>query len=182
MDPFDELVERVKALTGLNLRASCAIAQDFAEEYVPSAAEIIERARDLGYDFTARTEKPRPLDQSIGAEISMDPATVLAEVYEVCPRVLMANFPCIGRAPTELEAHPDLMAEIEQLPDEIRVLLAKVNVADEQLTVWLRDEANDVDRPIGPISLRPYRTGQQLHDAIMTLLGRLPRVLRADSN
>lgn len=181
MDPFDELVERVKSLVGLNGRAASQVAGEFDENAPPTAKQIVEKAIELGYEVTTQPGKD-PNPPGIGAEISMDPATVLAEVYENCPRVLAVNFPAIGRAPAQLEAHEDLMAEIEQLPEEIRVLLVKIDMADERMTVWLRDEANDVDRPLGPIDLRPYKTGEQLHGALMVLLQRLPLVLRSDFN
>lgn len=181
MDSFDELVGRVKALTGLNGRAASAVAAEFDERATPSAAQIVDKAEELGFEVTDKPSKD-PNPPSIAPEVSMDPATVLAEVYENCPRVLMSEFPAIGRAPAELQANPELMAEIDQLPEEIKALLVKIDLADERMTVWLRDEANDVDRPIGPIDLRPYKTGEQLHEALTTLLRRLPLVLRADSN
>lgn len=182
-EPFDQLVARVKNLTGLNSRAASVVAASFAEddEY-PTAAQIVAKTNELGYDVP---DKPRAGDEpeiAIAPEVSMDPATVLAEVYEHCPRVLMANFPAIGRAPSELQANEEIMDQLNELPDEVRALLVKVDLADERMTVWLRDEANDVDRPIGPIDLRRYKTGEQLHQAIHTLLRRLPLVLRADSN
>lgn len=181
-EPFDQLVARVKNLTGLGSRAASMIAASFNEddEY-PTAAQIVARAKEQGYDVP---DKPLAGDEGpeIAPEVSMDAAVVLAEVYENCPRVLMANFPSIGRAPSEIEANEEIMDQLNQLPDEIRALLVKVNLADEQLTVWLRDEANDVDRPIGPIDLRRYKSGEQLHQAINVLLRRLPLVLRADSN
>ena len=181
MDPFDELVGRVKALTGLNARAASTVASEFDDATPPTAKEIVAKSIELGYSIDAKPGKD-PSPPLWAAEVSMDPAVVLAEVYERCPRVLCQQFPSIGRAPAELDADEDLHEMIAELPDEIRVLLVKINLDDQNLTVWLRDEANDVDRPIGPIDLRAYKSGEQLHEAITTLLKRLPRVLRSEFN
>lgn len=63
---------------------------------------------------------------------------------------------------------------VEQLPDEVLVMLEDVDFDEGKATFWLRDEANDVDRPIGPIDLNRYESGQELAEAFGTLMRQLP--------
>lgn len=192
MDGFDELRDRVKALTGLNDRAAQAVAVSMLADakgntdFPPTDSHIVREAEALGYDFERPegvVDEPEPW----AAEITMDPAIVLSEVYENSPRVLCAQMPRIGKAPDELQQlDPDL---IEQLPDEVRALLLKIDVFEGKATFWMRDEANDLDRPIGPIDLRRYSSGTELMEGVMALLQRdangvlrLDRVISADFN
>lgn len=129
----------------------------------------------------------------VGPEISVDPAVVLSEVYGACPRMLSPRtddqgarvdekvyVPKIGRCPTKLQ---ELAGDaIDQLPDHVKALLVKLNIEDAAMTVWLWDEANEIDRPIGPIDLTRYTTGSELREALETLCSRIGRVLAADWN
>jgi hypothetical protein len=189
MDPFEELTNRVRDLTGLDARKAADVAADLYdgnEDGIFSASDIVRSAEKLGFEFEKRApERPATAtsdEPQIGANISMDPARVLSEVYEVCPRVLNANMPTLGRAPNELLAHAEFAEELEQLPEEIRALLVKIDLFEGKATFWLRDEANEIDRPIGPIDLTPYEDEHAMRDAFMTLLKRLSRVLAADFN
>lgn len=181
-----KLARRVRALTGLNDRAAAMVAvsllseEDLPEEFTASA--IVREAESMGYEF----ERPEGVEvrpdgpPAFAGEVSMDPAVVLAEVYENSPRVLSQNMPAIGKAPDELrELAPEL---VEQLPEDVLALLVKVDQFEGKATFWLRDEANDVDRPIGPIDLTRYTDGNELREAFETLMKRLPRVLAADMN
>jgi hypothetical protein len=185
MDAFEELLARVKEITGLDGRKASAVAgslYDRDADAVYSAAQIVREAKKLGYEFEERERvttdtEPEP---EIGPEISMDPARVLSEVYENCPRVLCAKMPTVGRAPNEAYEHfADL---IESLPEEVRALLVKLDLYEGKATFWLRDDANEIDRPIGPIDLRGYADAEAIEEAFMALLQRLPRVLAADFN
>lgn len=189
---YDKLRDRVKAITGLNDRAAQVVAlsmlADTKGETAFSAGQIVRSAEALGYEFE-RPEGVKVEDeqQPFAAEVTMDPALVLSEVYENSPRVLCSQVPRIGKAPEELQQlAPEL---IEQLPDEVRAMLLKIDVFEGKATFWLRDEANDVDRPIGPIDITRYADGEQIQEAILTLLRRdahgvlrLDRVLSADFN
>jgi hypothetical protein len=119
------------------------------------------------------------MDEPI-AEVTFDPAVVLEEVFLMCPRVLMSATPVLGRAPDQaLELFAD---ELANLPEDIIAALVKINIHEGEVTVWVRDEANDLDRPIGPISIKHMDSESALNDAILTLFKRLPRVLAADTN
>lgn len=194
MDPFDELLERVRNLTGLDGRAASAVAIDiiddeaFGPERPPSAAEILDRAESLGYTV----ERKGAVDTARHAmpEVEIDPAEVLKAVYRECPRMLpkleghdAVALPRVGRAPKESIFYDDeIRAQIDALPEEIRVLVGHVDLFNGQMTVTLYDEANDVDRHIGPIDLARYGSEGALTQAIRVLCGRLPRVLAADWN
>jgi len=193
MDGFDELRDRVEAITGLNKRACQVVATTLLAEGEPNAAfsagQIVKMAERLGYEFD-RPEGVKVEDeqeQAFASEVSMDPAVVLSEVYENQPRVLCAEMPRIGQAPDELrQLDPEL---VDQIPEELRLCLVKIDLFEGKATFWLRDEANDVDRPIGPIDLTRYGGPEQMFEAIQTLLRRdakgvlrLDRVLSADFN
>ena len=76
----------------------------------------------------------------------------------------------------------ELRAQLDALPEHIRVLIGHVSVFEGTVTFTLYDEANDVDRFIGPIDLTRFADGEQLREAIEVLIGRLGRVLAADFN
>lgn len=182
MSDFDELLERVKNLTGLSGRDAAQVA--FELDDAPKPQEIIDKARELGFDVEkkhgqAKQDAAEP--QTIAPEISMNPAEVLTEVYMVMPRVLCQKIPVLGRAPEqkEMEMFEEALAE---MPEDIRALLVKIDLMEGQATFWLRDEANDVDRPIGPIDIKRYDSENALMEAFDVLLKRLPRVLSADWN
>jgi hypothetical protein len=180
MDEFQELCERVVALTGLSQREAAQVAFAFDEGAVPSPAQIVDMAIELGYDVEAKhANKTDTMDEPI-AEVTFDPAVVLEEVFLMCPRVLMSATPVLGRAPDQaLELFAD---ELANLPEDIIAALVKINIHEGEVTVWVRDEANDLDRPIGPISIKHMDSESALNDAILTLFKRLPRVLAADTN
>lgn len=186
MDEFEELVSRVKAITGLSGREASVVAMELTEEepgVVFSAADIARKAKELGYDFEQPEGAQDERKSAPAAEVTMDPAIVLAEVYRSCPRVLTAELPRVGRAPKDSVFYDaEVQAAIDSLPEEIRVLIAGVDLLNGQVTIELYDEANDVDRKIGPIDLSRYSSARALQDAIHVLIGRLPRVLTADFN
>lgn len=180
---FAELVGRVTALCNLAPPDAAAVATELwkqGDEF--TAAEIVECATTLGYDVERKRTVKTDADAPLGSDISFDPATVLSEVYENSPRVLCSEMPKLGRAPAELLNHAELASDLEDLPEDIRAMLVKIDLFEGKATYWLRDEANNVDRPIGPIDLRRYDDTSALVDALMDLLRRLPRVLAADFN
>lgn len=183
---YDELRERVRNLTGLEGKDADLVTADIyavAGDDPVSPAVIAHAAELRGFGQPAAAPvatKDEQLSEQIGAGITMDPAKVLLGVYENSPRVACERVPVIGRAPTEAQ---QLIGDaLDELPDEIRLLLCKIDVFEDTATFWLWDEANEIDRPVGPIDLKPFQTGEALHDAFMALLQRLRRVLAADSN
>jgi hypothetical protein len=181
MSIFSELVERVQALTNLDAKDATEIAASLwkdGENF--TAAEIVDRAIELGYDVERKHVKTA--SAPLGPDITFDPATVLSEVYENSPRVLCTAMPKLGHAPAELMQYEEFAEDLAQLPEEIRAVLVKIDLFDAKATYWLRDEANAVDRPIGPIDLRRYDSPDALVQALMDLFKRLPLVLAADFN
>lgn len=176
MTDFDELMARVSALTGLEGRDAAKVAFELADDPMPQ--EIVDKAIELGFDVERKHGQTKT--SAMGAEMTMNPAEVLSEVYMACPRVLMQQTPKMGRAPAEAQEHfPELMAS---LPEEMKVLLVKVDMLEGAATFWIHDEANDVDRPIGPIDITRYDSQTALEEAFMTLLQRMDKVLAADCN
>lgn len=188
MNGYDELVGRIEAITGLNRRACAVVATSLSaganeiwdSEHEFSAAQIVREAERLGYEFDKpegvaddRPDTPEP-------EMSMDPAQVLAEVYMTMPRVRCEHMPTIGKAPEELRnLAPEL---VEQLPEDVRAMLVKIDVLEGKATFWVYDEANQIDRPIGPIDVSRFETGHELQQAFEVLVRRLQKVLAADFN
>lgn len=179
-----ELIERVMALTKLSVRDAMTVAgaleaeNEDVETIRPAA--IVAKSRELGFEVEIEGEQAAQGEASAGPEISMNPAEVLTEVYMVMPRVLCPNMPKIGKAPEEAREHFSEL--IDSLPEEVQALLVKIDLLEGKATFWLRDEANDVDRPIGPIDLTRYEDEDALNEAFTVLLKRLPRVLAADFN
>lgn len=190
MEHFDELRARIEALTGLNSRAAGAVAASLlagmheSDDSVLSAGDIVREAEQLGYEIKrpeGADPAPEPAEPKPAAEVSMNPAEVLSEVYMVMPRVLCTHMPKLGKAPNE--AHELGFSElIEQLPEDVQAMLVKIDLYEGQATFWLRDEANEIDRPIGPIDITRYEDGTALQDAFDVLMRRLPLVLAADFN
>lgn len=198
-DEFDVLLERVKRLTGLGAREAAAVAFDLADS-TPTAKDIIAKAKELGFDVEDPGEDARKADRSemsMGVGITMFAPEVLSEVYMMCPRVLSEKVPKLGKAPEQFSEL--IEAALGELPDDVRAMVAKIDIFDGAATFWLRDEANAVDRPIGPISLAPYvrfaddadqsdpftiaeANVNALYRAFEALIPRLGRVLAADSN
>jgi hypothetical protein len=194
MSNFDDLMERVKSLTGLEGRDAAHVAFAFDPDEEPRPQDIIEKAIELGFDVERKhDEQPADEPAPFGVGITMDPAQVLTEVFMVMPRCvpvreddqgnpLPVEIPHIGRAPEEIrnfEGHEQFM---EELPEDARLILAKIDVFEGKVTFWVRDGANEIDRPIGPVDLTQYTSERQMNEAFMDLLKRLPRVLAADSN
>lgn len=190
MNGFDELRDRVEAITKLNKRACQIIATSLLQEaflhdnegVVYSAGQIVKEAERLGYEF----ERPEGVtvedehEQVFAPEVSMDPGVVQAAVYEVTPRAFCTELPKLGKAPDELrELAPELA---DQLPDEVRAMLIKIDVFEGKATFWVYDEANEIDRAIGPIDLTHYESADALNEAFGTLMRRVGRVLSADFN
>lgn len=180
MMDLDDLIARIVELTGLNEKAARVIASTLGEGEHTSAS-IVAQAGELGYELPEDKQPAVPAGQQThDAHVTMDPAVVLDEVYMVMPRVLCANMPRIGKAPNEAYEHfADVIAE---LPEEVKALLVKLDLYEGKATFWLRDEANDVDRPIGPIDLRGLESVEAIEDAFLTLMKRLPKVISADFN
>lgn len=177
-DEFSELISRITSLTGLSQREAAQVAFSFSEDQTPTSAEIIDSARDLGFDVEKKHGKTKTT--ALGSGISMNPAEVLTEVYMVCPRVLSQHVPVMGKAPEQALEY--FAEEIAELPDDVQAMLVKIDVFEGKATFWLRDAANDVDRPLGPIDLTKYASESALTDAINDLCKRLPLVLAADFN
>jgi hypothetical protein len=186
MEELDQLATRVVELTGLNERAASMVAASLMSESVPdavfSAADIVREAEKLGYEFEKRGKASDKL-AAPDREVTMDPVEVLAEVYRTCPRVLTQEVPRVGRAPKDSVFYDaELQAMIDSLPEEIRLLIAGIDLVNGQVNVTLYDEANDVDRTIGPLSLDRYDSRHALEEALRVLMRRLPRVLSSDFN
>lgn len=193
MADFDEILERVKALTGLGGRDAAKVAFEFDPDDEPRPQDIIDKAIELGFDVERKHGDEPETPAPFGVGITMDPGEVLTEVFMVMPRcvpvrededgnVLPVEIPRIGRAPAEIqnfEGHEQFM---EELPEDVRLILAKIDVFEGKVTFWVRDGANEIDRPIGPVDLTVYTSERQMHEAFMDLLRRLPRVLAADLN
>lgn len=191
MPDFDELMERVKALTGLTGRDAAQVA--FALDDDPRPQEIIDAAIELGYDVERlHGQEPREPDP-LGSGICMDPATVLTEVFMVVPtcipvrhdaagEVMPIEIPVMGRAPQEAERHEEIAEMLDDLPEDIRAMLVKIDLMEGAATFWVRDEANEIDRPVGPIDITAYPSGEALQRAFMDLLKRMGRVLAAGWN
>lgn len=179
MSSFSEFANRVQALTDLEMPLAIEVAAELwkdGEDH--TAAEIVDRAIAMGYDVERKHVKTA--NAPLGPDISFDPATVLTEVYEACPRVMCSEMPKLGRAPAEAMEH--FAEELAELPEDIRAMLVKIDLFEGNATYWLRDEANAIDRPIGPIDLARYDSPDALSRALMDLFKRLPLVLASDFN
>jgi hypothetical protein len=180
---FGELLDKVMRVTGLSPVDAAKVAENiYGAERAYTDAGIQYAAASLGLTSEA-TDAPEATPATPEPQMTMDPAEVLREVYAVMPRVLTHAMPKVGRAPKDSVFYDeDLRAQIDALPEEIRVLIGAVDVVDGSVTFTLYDEANDLDRRIGPIDLTRFSTGEQINEAIGVLLKRLPRVLASDFN
>lgn len=205
---FGDLLDRVQRLTGAETDDAFKVAKALWDENgdaVPTPAQIAAKARELGVDVKAPDAGDRPTgmnepsvadamkdmtdEEKLHVQVvrnlekincSMDPAEVLTEVYMVEPRVLHVQTPKLGRAPDE--AYKYFAKELEDLPEEMIAALVKIDLVDGKATFWLRDEANNVDRPIGPIDLTRYEDDHALSQAFNEAFRRLPLVFAADMN
>lgn len=193
-----ELLDMIIEQTGLSAEdAMKVVAELWGAERAYTPAGIEYAVEKLGL-------APKPKAPATPApHMTMDPAEVLVQVNRVMPRMIplqrdiemdgavvkgahpdgMVHVPRIGRAPKESVFYDEsLRAQIEALPEEMRVLIGSVDVYAGSVTFTLYDEANDIDHKIGPIDLTHFTTAADFQSAIDTLLGRLPRVLAADFN
>lgn len=180
MTDFDELLERVKSLTGLEGRDAAKVA--FELEGEPRPQEIIDKAIELGFDVERKHGEKAVAAATPIEECTFDPVKVLSEVYMTTPRVMCREMPKMGRAPEELNRYEQFAGIMEELPDEVKAMLVKIDLLEGAATFWIRDEANDIDRPIGPIDLTGYDSEHALEQAFQTLLTRMNKVLAADFN
>lgn len=194
MSSFDEMMERIEALTGLTGRDAAKVAFEFEENAHPRPDEIVDKAIELGFDVERKHDVPEDEPATpFGVGICMDPTQVLTEMFMVMPRcvpvrtdlngdAMPVQVPKVGRVPDEAQGHESLHELIDELPDDISLILAKIDVFEGSCTFWVRDGANEIDRPIGPIDLTKYTSANQINEAFMDLLKRLPKVLAADAN
>jgi hypothetical protein len=188
-DDFQVLLERVKSLTGLHGRDAAKVAFEFEDPTAVSPQQIVDKAIELGYDVEKKHGQKAVAQATPIPEVTFNPAEVLSEVYMVMPRVLCQHTPKLGRAPAEAQEFEGMQDLIDELPEEIRVLLVKIDVLEGAATFWLRDEANDVDRPIGPIDLNQWINEEdvegshaRIEAAFRALLTRVNKVITADYN
>lgn len=180
MTDFDEMLERVKSLTGLEGRDAAKVAFELDDN--PRPQEIVDKAIELGFDVERKHGQESVAAATPIAEMTMNPAEVLSEVYMVMPRVLCSNMPKMGRAPDEVNRHEQLAGLLAELPEDIQAMLIKVDLIEGSATFWIRDEANDIDRPLGPVDLTRFTSERALEEAFQTLLKRMNKVLAADFN
>ena len=62
------------------------------------------------------------------------------------------------------------------------ILLTSSGTGAMEATVWIYDEANGIDRPIGPIDLTRYSGPQAFERGLQALMARARFVLTADWN
>lgn len=205
---FGELLDRVQRLTKLDTDEAFNVAKDLWDNggkdgIVPTPAQIVAAAEQAGFTVNATTDAPPTMNEPTVEDamagmtdaekqhlrlrtaleplgLSLDPAEVLSEVYMIEPRVLQANMPVLGKAPDE--AYQYFAKELSELPEDVVAALVKIDLYEGKATYWLRDEANNVDRPIGPIDLSRYPDGEALSAALNEVFKRMPRVLAADFN
>jgi hypothetical protein len=184
-----ELLDLVIEQTGLGAEDAMRVVSElWGAERAYTPAGIDYAVEKLGL----KSEPKAPATPA--PHMTMDPAQVLLEVNRVLPRMIplqpdgvhaegIVHVPRIGRAPKDSVFYDEsLRAQIEALPEEIRVLIGSVDVFAGAVTFTLYDEANDIDHRIGPIDLTHFTTADEFKSAIDTLLSRLPRVLAADFN
>lgn len=183
MTTLGELVDQVRELLDCSPADAMRVAADLYtedREYTQSEIAYVASKLDIG-----PREDDEPQEVTPTSEMELDPAKVLQLMYERMPRVLAHETPKLGRAPKESEFfRGDERAEIlEALPEDTKLLLGSVDVFNGLLTFTVYDEANDLDREVGPIDLSRYTTARELDHGLRTLLSRLEsRVLPADHN
>jgi hypothetical protein len=184
------LLERVRTLTGLAGRDAAKVAFEFDDPTAVSPQEIVDKAIELGFDVEKKHGQARVVAATPMPEITMNPAEVLSEVYMTMPRVLMQQVPKVGRVPDEARQYEGIEEILDALPEDVKLLLAKIDVIEGAVTFWLYDVANEIDRAIGPIDLTRYiseddspeRNNERIEEAFRTLLTRVARVIAADTN
>jgi hypothetical protein len=173
-----ELIDRVLHVTGLDPPDAMRLANELWQgERDYTNREIAYAASKIA---TGEPEAPTP-----EPEMTLDPAEVLAQVYKLCPRVLCQHVPRLGRAPKDSRffREQDVDELLAGLPDETKLLIGAFDLVNGRLTITMYDEANDLDRDVGPLDLARYRSSEELDAAIRVLVSRLQsRVLPADFN
>lgn len=202
-DTFNELVTRIESITGLGRRQASTVAialTDEESDSIPTAAQIVDTAVELGYDVDvkhARKAARESGDTSFAPDVEMDPNEVFAQVHLANPGRLIpatdgeVKMPRIGLAPQEAMRMMDDEAreKLEELRDEaegegnsVFASLTALDLGAMQATVWIYDEANGIDRPIGPIDLTRYSGPQAFQEGLGALMARARFVLTADWN
>lgn len=193
-----ELVDKVAQTIGCSAADAMKVAAElFTEDrdYTNREIAYVASKLDVGPEDVA---EPVPDKPELEPELEMDPAKVMKLMYRACPRAIAVNrdgvpddvdvpvhMPRIGRAPKESPFfnEDDVDELLAGLPDETKLMIGAVDLVGRKLTVTLYDEANDVDRDVGPIDLDRYENAAQLNRAINVLMSRLQsRVLPADFN
>ena len=202
-DTFNELVTRIESITGLGRRQASTVAialTDEESDSIPTAAQIVDTAVELGYDVDvkhARKAAREHGDTSFAPDVEMDPNEVFAQVHMANPGRLIpatdgeVKMPRIGLAPQEAmrmmddearEKLDELRDEAESEGNSVFAALTALDLNAMQATVWIYDEANGIDRPIGPIDLTRYSGPQAFQEGLGALMARARFVLTADWN
>lgn len=202
-DTFNELVTRIESITGLGRRQASTVAialTDEESDSIPTAAQIVDTAVELGYDVDvkhARKAARESGDTSFAPDVEMDPNEVFAQVHLANPGRLIpatngeVKMPRIGLAPQEAmrmmddearEKLDELRDEAEAEGNSVFAALTALDLSAMQATVWIYDEANGIDRPIGPIDLTRYSGPQAFQEGLGALMARARFVLTADWN
>jgi len=202
-DTFNELVTRIESITGLGRRQASTVAialTDEESDSIPTAAQIVDTAVELGYDVDvkhARKAARESGDTSFAPDVEMDPNEVFAQVHLANPGRLIpatngeVKMPRIGLAPQEAmrmmddearEKLDELRDEAESEGNSVFAALTALDLNAMQATVWIYDEANGIDRPIGPIDLTRYSGPQAFQEGLGALMARARFVLTADWN
>lgn len=189
-DDFAALVERVRALTGLGIKDAFKVAESIEDEPTLTSVQIIDAAASCGFDMSEARVQVQDDAPAMLPQVTFDPVEVLAAVYRECPRCLPVQegaeavfIPKIGKAPKGSEFHtPEIEELVANLPEQMRLLVGGVDMHNGTLTITLYDEANDVDRTIGPIDLTSMESQEAFNAAVEALLSRVARVIAADFN
>lgn len=200
-DTFNELVTRIEGITGLGRRQASTVAIALTDEdsdSIPTAAQIVDAAAELGYDVDikhARKAAREHGDTSFAPDVEMDPEAVFAQVHLANPGRLIpatdgkVSLPRIGLAPEQAMRMMDDEAreKLEELRAEadsegVFAALTALDLGAMEATVWIYDEANGIDRPIGPIDLTRYSGPQAFERGLQALMARARFVLTADWN
>lgn len=194
---FGDLIDRVMAVAGVPPDAAYTVANDLWTaagspddmDEPPTVGNIVDAARKLGVDVDVQASERsqaaegEPAERVPLPELTMDPAEVLAEVYKKCPRVMAFETPRLGQVPDEArEKFPQEIEELLDLDDEVKAMIGKFDLFENTLTFTVRDEANDIDREIGPIDLGRFRNTKALERGLNVFVDRLGKNLAADMN
>lgn len=194
---FGDLIDRVMAVAGVAPDAAYKVANELwtaagspdEMDEPPTVGNIVDAARRLDVDVdVAASERSQAAegeqtDRAPLPELTMDPAEVLLEVYKKCPRVMAFETPRLGQMPDEFREHlPREAEEILDLDDEVKAMIGKIDVFENSLTFTVRDEANDIDREIGPIDLGRFKNTKALERGLSVFVDRLGKNLAADMN